>query len=194
METRATRTISSRSSLKIFCSSNTSDQQFNRGQRLRDSSKRNPPEMATVLVWEAVHIAANATVRTGSLIKNTAPFQQLWPGPKWNRTVVVKGEQRKPQSRGYNAIRTVHKVIFSSHISKPLLNFQKVSPFRKETDTHLHYILWVRHSRKCTACRLIQILLTNTGLWILSVLSIPRLPHSPHHGKPRGQRQSPPTE
>lgn len=36
---------------------------------------------------QAVHIAAGATGGTGSLIKNTAPFQQLWPGPKWNRTV-----------------------------------------------------------------------------------------------------------
>lgn len=38
------------------------------------------PEKTTVLVHTA------DTGGTGSLIKNTAPFQQLWLGPKWTHT------------------------------------------------------------------------------------------------------------
>lgn len=47
--------------------------------------------------------AAEATAATGSLIKNPAPSQQLWPGPKWETR---REDQRKPRTGRWSAIGT----------------------------------------------------------------------------------------
>lgn len=71
------------------------------------------------MAGQAVHIAAEATGGTGSLIKNTAPFQQLWPSPKWNHTQKSK-ESRRP---GDTAL--------SGHRGKVIFSCQTVSQSRK---------------------------------------------------------------
>ena len=57
---------------------------WDRGTALTEA----PPEMATAL-GQAEHGG------TGGLIKNTAPFQQLRPGPKWN-CAQERGSEERP--------------------------------------------------------------------------------------------------
>lgn len=59
---------------------------------------------AAAAAEQAVAIAAAAG--TGSLIKNTAPFQQLWPGPKWNQRSGRQGGGAKEAADHREAIRT----------------------------------------------------------------------------------------
>lgn len=124
---------------------------WDRGTAVKEATQK----MATV-AGQAVHIAAEATGGTGSLIKNTVPFQQLWPGPKWNRTQ----ERGSKESRRPAYTKT-------SYIFLPYLRanvFAELSKLRPDPQRISHINCFQFSQMQQKACRLIQILLTIAGL------------------------------
>ena len=100
---------------------------------------------------QAVHTAAEATGGTGSLIKNTAPFQQLQPGPKWNLK-----ESRWPGGTalsGHGAASYIFQLYIRA--KECTWTFKTLSGYTHSlTQTH-NTSSSSRRSQKWTACRFI---------------------------------------